>query len=105
MVEANFLAQSELPLLRNGEEPTTSFGAVSGDSNNESWLRYGAEVEISVLYQDLEGRKYQSRLPLKIRQRRFWRRHLEVLRKTATQPKGSWPFCAVNMLGRNRAQS
>lgn len=66
MIESNFLPKSELPLLRNGEELATSFGAVSGDSSNEPWLRYGAEIEISVRYQDLEGRKYQSRLPLKI---------------------------------------
>jgi hypothetical protein len=66
MVEANFLAQGEVLLLKNGEALTTSLGAVSGDSSNEPWLRYGAEIEISVRYQDLEGRKYQSKLPLKV---------------------------------------
>lgn len=66
MIEANFLAQSEVPLLRNSEELTTSFGAFRGSADDAPWLRYGAEIEISVSYQDLDGRKYKSRQPLKI---------------------------------------
>ena len=66
LIESNFLAQSEIPLLRNGEELSTSFGAFSRLSIEGPWLRYGIEIEISVSYCDLDGRKYESRQPLKV---------------------------------------
>lgn len=66
MIESNFLKSSEVPLLRNGEELTTSFGAFSTDADRDPWLKYGSETEIVITYQDLDGRKFESRLPLKI---------------------------------------
>lgn len=66
MTESNFLDESEIPLLRNGEELTTSFGAFTGASTVGPWLKYGAEAEISITYQDLDGRNFESRQPLKI---------------------------------------
>ncbi|WP_157572107.1 hypothetical protein [Hydrogenophaga taeniospiralis] len=65
-IEAVFLPKSEVPLLRNGEELTTSFGAFIGVSATGPWLQYGSEVAVSITYNDLEGRSYESRLPLKI---------------------------------------
>jgi len=66
MIEHNFLSQSEVPLLRNGEELVTSFGAFTPNDPNGKWLNYGAKTEIAVTYQDLEGRSYESRQPIKI---------------------------------------
>lgn len=66
ILACNFSAQSEVPLLRNGEELSTSFGAFSTDQQNGKWLQYGTETEISVTYADLDGRRYKSKLPLKI---------------------------------------
>lgn len=66
LIESNFLPQSEIPLLRNGEELSTSFGAFTRMPIDGPWLRYGAEIEISITYNDLDGRKYESRQPLKI---------------------------------------
>lgn len=66
MIEHIFLSSSSVPLLRNGEELTTSFGAFTPNDPSSKWLNYGAEAEISVAYQDIEGRPYESKLPLKI---------------------------------------
>lgn len=66
MIESNFLKSSEIPLLRNGEELITSFGAFTNNSHDEPWLRYGSETEISITYQDLEGRRFESKQPLKV---------------------------------------
>jgi hypothetical protein len=65
-LEQCFVPESEIPVLRNGEELTTSFGSYSGDPKGTKWLNYAAEVEIEVSYLDLEGRVYKSRLPLKV---------------------------------------
>ena len=66
MIESNFLSASEIPLLRNGEQLTTSFGAFTNDTNEGPWLNYGASADISITYEDLDGRSYESRQPLKI---------------------------------------
>jgi hypothetical protein len=66
IIAQNFMASSEVPLLRNGEELTTSFGAFVPNDADGKWLKYGAECEVAILYQDLEGRKYESKLPLKV---------------------------------------
>lgn len=66
MIESNFLKSSEIPLLRNGEELTTSFGAFTKNPNEDPWLKYGSETEIIIKYQDLHGRKFESIQPLKI---------------------------------------
>ncbi len=66
MIEDNFLSRSEVALLRNGEELVTSFGAFTPHDPEGKWLNYGAEAEITVKYQDLEGRSFAAQLPLKI---------------------------------------
>jgi hypothetical protein len=66
MIESNFLPDSEIPLLRNGEELTTSFGAFTSAGSTEKWLRYGAQTDIVICYQDLDGRKYKTEQPLKV---------------------------------------
>lgn len=67
IIERNFLADSLIPVLRNGEHLTTSFGAfTSVRSDTKRWLRYGAQIEVSISYRDLEGRRFESRQPLKI---------------------------------------
>lgn len=66
MIKSIFLKESEVPLLRNGEELTTSFGAFTKNADEGPWLRYGAEAEISITYQDIDGRNFESRLPLKV---------------------------------------
>ena len=66
MIESNFLKSSEIPLLRNGEELTTSFGAFTKNLNEDPWLKYGSETEIIIKYQDLHGKKFQSIQPLKV---------------------------------------
>jgi hypothetical protein len=65
-VEHNFLRDSEVPLLRNGEELATSFGGVSADFQNGPWLNYGVEMDISITCRDLDGRAFESRQPLKV---------------------------------------
>ena len=49
-IESVFLPKSEVPLLKNGEELPTSFGAFVSVSPTGPWLNYGAEVEISITY-------------------------------------------------------
>jgi len=67
LIASNFKKEAEVPLLRNGEVLTTSFGAFTSKASGEQpWLKYGAEIEIAVDYQDLEGRVFESRQPLKV---------------------------------------
>lgn len=66
MIESNFRKSSEIPLLRNGEELTTSFGAFTNNPDEGPWLKYGSETEIIIKYQDLHGKKFESTQPLKI---------------------------------------
>ena len=66
MIQSNFLRDSEIPLLRNGESLTTSFGAFTPDDPDGPWLRYGAEADITIEYRDLDRRSYASAQPLKI---------------------------------------
>ena len=62
----SFSPESKIPLLRNGEELSTSFGAFSTHEPNGKWLNYGSEIEITISYADLEGKKYESTVPLKV---------------------------------------
>jgi hypothetical protein len=67
MIEQTFLKESAIPVLLNGENLTTSFGAFTNPKmGNGSWLNYGAQIDVSLSYQDLDGRFYRSRQPLKI---------------------------------------
>lgn len=64
MIYACFQETAIIPILRNGEELSTLFGAIT--SNDESWMEHGAQIEIRVEYGDLDGRCYKSEMPLKI---------------------------------------
>jgi hypothetical protein len=58
--------ESIIAVLRNGEELSTAFGSVSHAASKDQCLNYGAEIPIEITYNDLEGRKYKSRLPLRV---------------------------------------
>ncbi len=61
-----FDAESKIAILKNGEELSTAFGQVKHPNAMGQWLRYGAGITIEITYNDLEGRNYKSRLPLKV---------------------------------------
>jgi hypothetical protein len=65
-MELIFSEESLVPLLRNGEELRTSFGAYIPSDENKKWLNYGAQIPVRVEYSDLDGRKFVSKLPLRI---------------------------------------
>jgi len=58
-----FSDDATIPVLRNGEELETAFGAFGGD---DIWLNYGVQIPIEVHYSDLEGKSYMAKMPLKI---------------------------------------
>jgi hypothetical protein len=61
-----FDAESKITILKNGEELSTAFGHVTHPNATDQCLKYGAEITIEITYNDLEGRKYKSTVPLKI---------------------------------------
>jgi hypothetical protein len=67
-IEMCFSEEATIPVLRNGEELETGFGAFSSHASNElgPWLAYGEEIPVEIRYRDLEDRKYVSKHPLKI---------------------------------------
>lgn len=65
-IAAIFHPSSEIPLLRNGEELTTSFGAFLSDGSQGPWLNYGAKADVAITYRDIEGREFETRQPLKV---------------------------------------
>lgn len=68
-IEMCFSEKARIPVLRNGEELETGFGAfTSYETGNGAspWLAYGEEIPVEIRYCDLEGRPYVSRHPLKI---------------------------------------
>lgn len=62
-----FSDEAQIPLLKNGEELETAFGHTSMQNK---CLKYGSLLDIEIQYNDLEGRDYVSKLPLKIYVRR-----------------------------------
>jgi len=64
-----FSDKAMLPLLRNGEELTTSFGSIRKLGLAGEGLLYDSEIPIEITYKDLEGRDYRSRLTLKVHSR------------------------------------
>jgi hypothetical protein len=66
MIQQVFGPKSEVALLRNGENLTTSFGAFTPGAADGKWLNYGAEANIEIRYDDLDGRSYVSKQPIKI---------------------------------------
>lgn len=67
-IEAVFLRESKVSVLHQNESLVTSFG-LSTTNPSEKWLRYDSEIQVSITYQDLEGRKYISSVPIKLRSR------------------------------------
>jgi len=68
LIEVVFSSESMVPVLHQGEKLVTSFGLSTTDAS-EKWLRYGTEILVRIEYFDLEGRKYRSAVPLKLRPR------------------------------------
>ncbi|WP_152539377.1 hypothetical protein [Methylomicrobium lacus] len=73
-----FQESAIIPILRNGEELSTCFGAITRNDTDENWMVNGAQIEIRVEYSDLDGRFYKSEMPLKIYSREgfaggFWK--------------------------------
>jgi hypothetical protein len=65
MIESIFLHASEVPLLENGQRLETSFGAYLPRTDSP-WLNYGAQTDILITYDDLEGRSFKSALPVRV---------------------------------------
>lgn len=66
-VASNFKPNAWIPLLRNGEEISTSFGALTAADAANPWLNYGASAEITITYGGIETRRiYKTRLRLKV---------------------------------------
>lgn len=61
-----FSEKATIPLLRNGEELETAFGAFSNNPTDGTWLNYATQIQIEISYSDLDGRNYTSHLPLRI---------------------------------------
>ena len=58
-----FALESYIPVLRNGEALATALGFYN---EKQPWLNYGATTTIEVTYSDLEGKRYCSKIPLKV---------------------------------------
>lgn len=67
-IEWIFTNESRVSVLHQNEILVTSFGLASTDPS-QKWLRYGHEIPIEILYNDLEGRSYKSKIPLRLRPR------------------------------------
>ncbi|MCB1768400.1 MAG: hypothetical protein KDJ31_01680 [Candidatus Competibacteraceae bacterium] len=61
-----FSESAIIPVLRNGEELSTAFGAYTPNSPDGEWLNYGVQIKITIKYSDLDGHNYKSIIPLKI---------------------------------------
>lgn len=61
-----FGPESRIPVLKNGEELSTAFGSVSHRTSKDQCLNYGSEITIKITYNDLEGRKYKSVVPIRV---------------------------------------
>lgn len=64
-IERCFSAEATVALLRNGEELTTAFGSY-GVERSSQLLNYGAQISVTVTYDDLDKRSYKAHMPLKI---------------------------------------
>lgn len=67
-IEGVFSHESRVSILHHGETLVTSFGLATEDSS-QRWLKYGQEIHVEIRYADLEGRKYKSLVPLRLRPR------------------------------------
>lgn len=60
-----FAEESSVALLRNGEDLSTAFGSFGAEKSSRQ-VNYGVQIPIAVTYRDLDGRKYNGRMPLKV---------------------------------------
>ncbi|POE08553.1 hypothetical protein BV921_15080 [Pectobacterium odoriferum] len=60
-----FSNDGEVPLLLNGKSMINSFGYTRGDQ--QTFWRYGANLPVVVEYSDLDGRNYQSKQIIRIK--------------------------------------
>ena len=61
-----FHENAMIPLLLNGESTKNSFGFTKNPENKRGWI-YGSSFPIQIVYKDLDGRKYRSKVNLVIR--------------------------------------
>ncbi len=61
-VEACFSDQGLIPVIANGKQVSNSFGVLGEDES--TWRLDWLDIEVS--YQDLDGRSFSHKLPLKI---------------------------------------
>jgi hypothetical protein len=64
-VEACFDATTSIPILANGRCITSSFGSTGVESQDPTWIQ-DSEFNITLLYDDLEGRRYEHVITLRI---------------------------------------
>jgi len=64
-VEACFAPTTSIPVLANGRSITSSFGSTGVESQDPTWIP-DSEVNIKLLYDDLEGRHYEHAITLRI---------------------------------------
>ncbi|WP_205230779.1 hypothetical protein [Azospira oryzae] len=67
-IKTVFSQKSRLAILHPEETLVTSFGLASA-CPDEHWLKYGEELPVRVTYRDLEGRKFSSKLLIRVRPR------------------------------------
>ena len=61
-----FSEDAVIPLLINGEKRTNYFGTTSIKDEQNIWI-YGSSFPITIDYQDLDNKKYRSKLVLFIK--------------------------------------
>lgn len=59
-----------IPLLREGEQLSTAFGAIAKNNPQFDCLQENSSASIKVMYKDLEGRKYNGVFILKVSERK-----------------------------------
>jgi hypothetical protein len=64
-IRACFSSEGIIPVLANGKNVSNSFGIISEE--NSSWQGDGI-LEITIAYEDLDGRRFDHRLPLFIKE-------------------------------------
>lgn len=58
-----FSDRGVIPVLGNGKNITNSFGFLSGGNEDSAW-KDEARIEINISYEDLDGRKFNHKIPL-----------------------------------------
>ena len=65
-IRACFSLEGTIPVLANGKSVSNSFSLISEDNHN-TWQGTG-ELEITITYEDLDGRRFDHRLTLFIKE-------------------------------------